>query len=276
MSDATTYTVGGHRQGFAATLREDNWWIGPVLTLLGLLAFVIYATWAAFAGNHYYTAPYLSPFYSPVVFTYPTAAGAAPLSHSWFGDWPAWWPAFLPASPALFILPFPGVFRFTCYYYRKAYYRAFSGTPPACSVGALPQKSYKGETAWMVFQNLHRYALYFALLFIAFLTYDAVISFSKDGKFGVGVGSIILTLNVVFLTCFTCGCHAFRHLIGGKLDCFTCDAGSARRHGAWKRVSLLNARHMAWAWISLFWVGFSDLYVRLVSLGIIKDLNTWN
>ncbi len=276
MSDATTYTVGGHRQGFAATLREDNWWIGPVLTLLGLLAFVIYATWAAFAGNHYYTAPYLSPFYSPVVFTYPAAAGAAPLSHSWFGDWPAWWPAFLPASPALFILPFPGVFRFTCYYYRKAYYRAFSGTPPACSVGALPQKSYKGETAWMVFQNLHRYALYFALLFIAFLTYDAVISFSKDGKFGVGVGSIILTLNVVFLTCFTCGCHAFRHLIGGKLDCFTCDAGSARRHGAWKRVSLLNARHMAWAWISLFWVGFSDLYVRLVSLGIIKDLNTWN
>jgi hypothetical protein len=276
MSDATTYTVGGHREGFAATLREDNWWIGPVLTLLGLLAFVIYATWAAFAGNHYYTAPYLSPFYSPVVFTYPAAAGAAPLSHSWFGDWPAWWPAFLPASPALFILPFPGVFRFTCYYYRKAYYRAFSGTPPACAVGALPQKSYKGETAWMVFQNLHRYALYFALLFIAFLTYDAVISFSKDGKFGVGVGSIVLTLNVVFLTCFTCGCHAFRHLIGGKLDCFTCDAGSARRHGAWKRVSLLNARHMAWAWISLFWVGFSDLYVRLVSLGIIKDLNTWN
>ncbi|MDA0323923.1 MAG: succinate dehydrogenase [Verrucomicrobia bacterium] len=276
MSDATTYAVGGHREGFAATLREDNWWIGPVLTLVGLLAFVIYATWAAFAGNHYYTAPYLSPFYSPVVFTYTTAPGAAPLAHSWFGAWPAWWPAFLPASPALFILPFPGVFRFTCYYYRKAYYRAFSGTPPACAVGALPQKSYKGETAWMVFQNLHRYALYFALLFIAFLTYDAFISFFKDGKFGVGVGSIVLTLNVVFLTCFTCGCHAFRHLIGGKLDCFTCDAGSARRHGAWKRVSLLNARHMVWAWVSLFWVGFSDLYVRLVSLGIIKDLNTWN
>ena len=72
---------------------------------------------------------------------------------------PSWWPWFLPASPAFLILAFPGSFRFTCYYYRKAYYRSFAATPPACAVSALPQKKYKGETALLIFQNLHRYAL---------------------------------------------------------------------------------------------------------------------
>ena len=40
-------------------------------------AFVVYATWAAFQGNHYEYGPYLSPFYSPLLF------GEGP--HSWFG-----------------------------------------------------------------------------------------------------------------------------------------------------------------------------------------------
>jgi hypothetical protein len=37
-------------------------------------------------------------------------------------------------------------------------------------------------------------------------------------------------------------------------------------------VTLFNERHMQWAWVSLFWVGFSDLYVRLVAMGIITDV----
>ena len=95
-----------------------------------------YMTWAAFQGSHYYTAPYLSPLYEPLLFIDATAVGSASIDHAWIGGWPAWWPAFLPVSPALLILAFPGAFRVTCYYYRKAYYRSFSATPPACAVGA--------------------------------------------------------------------------------------------------------------------------------------------
>ncbi len=209
------------------------------------------------------------------MFVDPSVTGGASLEHAWFGGWPSWWPSFVPASPAFLVLAFPGAFRFTCYYYRKAYYRAFAFTPPGCAVTALPQKNYKGETFLLLFQNLHRYALYFALFFIIILFSDAVQAFFRDGKLGIGVGSIVLLLNATFLSCYTLGCHSFRHLVGGKLDCFSCDATSSTRYGLWKRVTLLNENHMLFAWISLFWVGFSDVYVRLVSMGIWHDLSTW-
>src|SRR5688572_28372958 len=51
--------VGGHPRGFAATMRTDSWWVGPALTLTVLLAFVVYTTWAAMQGKHYYVEPYL-------------------------------------------------------------------------------------------------------------------------------------------------------------------------------------------------------------------------
>lgn len=272
---AMTATASQPTSGFATTQRRDRWWIGSVLTVIGLGGFGIYATWAAFQGAHYWYGSYLSPFYSPLLFVNPLAAGAAPLAHAWLGAWPTWWPSILPASPALFILIFPGSFRVTCYYYRKAYYRAFFWTPPACAVGALPQKTYRGETRLLLVQNLHRYALYFAIIFIGILYYDAVQAFFYEGRLGVGVGSIVLTLNATFLACYTFGCHSFRHLVGGRLDCFSCDAKSRLRHGAWQQVSCLNRGHMLWAWISLLWVGFSDVYVRLCSMGVIRDVNTW-
>jgi len=275
--------VGGHVGGFGAGRRTDRWWVGPVLTFGGLMAFIVYATWAAFQGDHFWAEPYLSPFYSPVLFMPPSSVELSMDAHGlpkhvWLADsaWPAWWPSFLPPSPAFLILIFPGVFRFTCYYYRKAYYRSFAGAPVACGVEGVPQKNYRGETFLMAFQNLHRYALYFALAFLFILAYDAIHSFFREGQFGIGVGSIILTINVVLLTCFTCGCHAFRHLVGGRLDCFSCDKGASVRHGVWSRVTCLNQRHMLFAWLSLFWVGLADLYVRLVSMGIVRDLNTWN
>jgi hypothetical protein len=28
---------------------------------------------------------------------------------------------------------------------------------------------------------------------------------------------------------------------------------------------------MMWAWFSLFWVGFTDAYIRLCSMGVITD-----
>ena len=44
---------------------------------------------------------------------------------------------------------------------------------------------------------------------------------------------------------------------------------------AYSCVSCLNRKHMAWAWFSLFTVGFSDLYVRLCSMGVWSDLRIW-
>ena len=287
---AQSTSVGGHQTGFGENRRTDKWWLEPVITVAVFTSFIIYATWAAFQGNHYFTEAYLSPFYSPILFqpgseSMAWAAGGSTLAsiqhHTWLGAWPTWWPQFLPQSPAFLILAFPGAFRFTCYYYRKAYYRAFTGSPPACAVGGIKQKNYKGETRLLLFQNLHRYAMYFAVIFVFILSYDAFCAFFKGGipfkgDFGVGVGSLVLVINAILLGSYTFGCHSFRHLIGGRKDCFSCDFKPTTSHKAWSLSSLLNRKHMAFAWLSLFWVAFSDIYVRLVSMGVWTDLNTWN
>lgn len=277
MSTDSFPILGGHPEGFAATVRKDAWWAGPAFTFFALSLFLVYSTWAALQGEHYYADPYLSPMYSPVLFTDLSRAGAAPLHHAWLGEFPKWWPWFIPATPAVLILAFPGSFRFTCYYYRKAYYRAFAGSPPGCAVvpAAKGKKAYQGETQLLLFQNLHRYTLYFALAFLPILFYDAFLAFFKDGEFGAGVGSFVILANACFLASYTFGCHAFRHLVGGREDCMSCGKNTVR-YAAWKRASWFNGRHMNFAWISLFWVMFTDVYVRLVSMGVIRDLNTWN
>jgi hypothetical protein len=261
--------LGGHAEGFAETQRHDAWWLEPAITFVVFSTFVVYTTWAALQGKNYYVAPYLSPFYSPLLFS------TDPKIDGWFGQWPSWWPWFVPASPAVLILIFPGAFRFTCYYYRKAYYRSFAGSPPACAVGPLAgNRPYRGETFFLIFQNLHRYAMYAALAFVVFLSKDAIESYFYQGRLGVGVGSIILTLNAILLAAYTFGCHSFRHVIGGRTDCMSCGK-TTLKYGAWKRASWFNERHMEFAWLSLVWVMVTDLYVRLLSLGVISDLNTW-
>ncbi len=276
------------KTGFLQTLRTDAWWFESAYVLFGFTAFVIYSTWAGLQGNHFWVGPehgfggYLSPMYSPSLFLNPDPSipGNAPMHHALLGPMPQFilnskLLTFL-ITPAAFILAFPALFRFTCYYYRGAYYKAFAGTPPGCAVGSIPQKKYKGETQLLIFQNLHRYALYFAIIFVFVLSYDAVLSFFRAGKFGVGVGSIILTINPILLGCYTFGCHSFRHLLGGKHDCMSCPGGISKlRHGAYQKVSWLNRNHKLFAWMSLIWVGSTDLYVRLVSHGVITDLNTW-
>ena len=84
------------------------------MTFLGFSAFIVYSTWAAFQNAYYWHDGLLSPFYSPELF------GSSP--HAWFGGKPTWWPGALPFSPAFLILWAPGLFRFTCCYYRGAYY----------------------------------------------------------------------------------------------------------------------------------------------------------
>ena len=271
------------KPGLFSTDRKDFWWKEPLWTGLGFLVFVIYTTWAMLQGNYYWWSAfqdgfggYLSPFYSPLFFINEGVDGVAPLSHAWFGAWPEWIPRFVPATPAILILAGPLSFRMTCYYYRKFYYRAYFLTPPGCAVSGFPQKKYKGETALFVFQNLHRYTLYIALVIIAILSYDGILSLFRGGKLGVGVGSLILIINPILLSGYTFGCHAFRHLVGGNKNCFTCIKGKPTvRYRLWKGVSVLNSRHMFWAWASMVWVAFSDIYVRMVASGAWTDLNTW-
>ena len=266
--------VGGHPLGPAATNREDKWWIAPLLTVAVLGGFVVYATWAAFQGAHYYAGPYLSPFYSPLLFTDLSAPGHGPLAHAWLGSWPSWGPSFIPASPALLILPIPGLLRFTCYYYRKSYYRAFTGSPPGCAVNPASTRTYSGESRLLLFQNLHRYAFYLAMFYPPILLYDAYLACFYNGEFGIGVGTVIMFVNAILLGAYTFGCHSFRHLIGGGEDCMSC-GNNTLQYKTWKNVSWLNARHALFAWVSLFWVAGTDIYIRLVSMGVLKDFNTW-
>jgi hypothetical protein len=248
-------------------MRKDAWWVQPVLVFLGLSTFIVYATWAAFQGVHYTFGPYLSPFYSPELF--------GDSSHSWFGPRPDWWPGFVPWSPAFLILWAPGGFRLTCYYYRGAYYKAFWADPISCTVGE-PRKRYRGENSFpLILQNVHRYFLYLALLFLVFLSYDVWLAlwFTDPAtgvtSFGVGVGTLVLATNVVLLGSYTLGCHSLRHLVGGVMDRIS---RSPTRLAAYKCVGCLNRRHMVFAWLSLFMVGFSDLYIRLCSMGIWIDV----
>jgi hypothetical protein len=246
---------------FGETTRRDFWWVQPLAVFLALFTFIVYATWAAFQGEHYEFGPYLSPFYSPLLF------GEG--HHAWFGPKPGWWPGALPFSAALFILWAPGGFRVTCYYYRGAYYKAFWADPPSCTVGE-PRKSYWGERSFpLIIQNIHRYFLYLGLLFIVVLTYDAIMSFRFPDGFGVGVGSLVLTVNTILLAGYTFSCHSLRHIIGGRKDEI---AGNALQSGCYSCVSALNRKHQVFAWLSLCSVAFADLYVRLCSLGVWTDV----
>jgi len=253
-------------RSFGRTRRRDAWWVQPVVTFLVLSAFVVYATWAAFQGEHYESGPYLSPFYSPLLFGEST--------HAWFGANPPWWPAAIPFSAALLILWAPGGFRFTCYYYRGAYYKAFWADPPSCSVGE-PRKKYLGERSFpLILQNVHRYFLYLALIFIVILSYDVWLALWFDNgaggrEFGIGLGTILLALNVVLLGGYTFGCHSLRHLVGGGRDEISKSPVCA---ASYKCTSALNHRHMLFAWMSLISVAFADLYVRLCSMGIWQDV----
>jgi hypothetical protein len=239
-------TVNGDRARIGArTLRKDRWWLPPLVTVAVLGGFVIYGTWVAFVNRDYFADPYLSPFYSPCL-----ATSCEEPTWAIVGDW---WPL----SPALLVLPFPLGFRLTCYYYRKA-----------CAVpDARPR--YTGETRFpLILQNIHRYFFYLALPFPLILAWDALRAFHFPEGWGIGLGTVILLVNAVFLALYTLSCHSCRHLCGGRLNSFS---KAPVRYWMWRQVSALNARHMLLAWVSLVFVALADLYVRLVATGAISD-----
>ena len=164
-----TVDVPLKRVRFGHTARKDGWWVMPLVTFVVFTSFIVYTTWALLQGDNYAYGNYLSPFYEPEIF------GNSP--HAWFGPWRWPWLPFVKFSPAMLILIFPLAFRMTCYYYRGAYYKAFWADPPSCAVGE-PRHDYRGEAKWpLLIQNIHRYALYFALIFNILLLTGAVKSF---------------------------------------------------------------------------------------------------
>ena len=245
----------------ARTLRKDNWRRAPLITFLGLSLFVVYGTVRAFWAVNYYASPYLSPFYSPCITT-----NCVPEASD-FGQPISWWPL----SPALLILVFPLGFRLTCYYYRKAYYRSFWQSPPACAV-AEPHTRYTGETQFpLIMQNVHRYFWYVAMIFGLLLTYDAILGFrNPEGEWGhMGLGTVILLINAGLIWAYTLSCHSCRHIMGGKLKHFS---KHPIRYRAWQQISKLNAKHMQLAWASLIWLAVTDLYILGLASGTISDL----
>jgi hypothetical protein len=259
---STTEASGGRAQLSARTLRTDRWWLPPLATLVGLGAWVIYATARVFMQSYYFVPRYgyLSPFYSPCL-----SDGCNPEA-SHFGQFLPDWP-WLPYAAVS--LPFLLLFRLTCYYYRKAYYRSFYGSPPACAV-AEPHKRYTGETRFpLLFQNAHRYFFYIALIVTLINTFDACVAMIEpDGSFGFGLGNIVLWINVVFLWIYTLSCHSCRSIIGGRLNHFS---RHPVRYKLWTQITVLNARHMQWAWITLATLAISDFYILLVSAGVFAD-----
>ena len=255
---------GGPTPGRAAiaarTLRTDRWWLQPLLTVLALVAFVVYSSFRAFQNAYYFSEPYISPFYSPCL---TTACEGDTFPKLFTGpDW---------ISPAIYILVFPLGIRLTCYYYRKAYYRSFWLSPPACAV-AEPHRRYTGETRFpLIGQNVHRYFLYAALVINAILFYDAVLAFRDEtGEWGhMGLGTVILLVNAALLFLYSLSCHSCRHIVGGRLNSFS---RHPVRYRFWTVVSQLNARHMQYAWASLASVALADLYVFLLATGTISDL----
>ncbi len=224
------------------TDRADNARFGPGV-VVGLAFFVVYMVWAGLQTEYFSAGPYVSPAFVPLFYVDPTAHGSASIEQALLGRWPRWWPDFIP-SPSFLIVVVPLAFRGGgCCYYR-------------------------GEMRVLSLLYLHRATLYIGLALLPFLFYEAFSSlywFDMSGEkvLGIGVGSGVLFVNAMLLSANTLGCNAWRHLVGGRLE-------------KWSFTAWLNARHLQLAWISLYWFLFSDVYVRLVSMGLIADLNTWH
>jgi hypothetical protein len=256
---------GTARQGFGATTRRDNWIVYPVVQALVFTVCAGYLTfsgifWEPIFATGYVWDGYLSPLFSPLIV---------------WQDMPRW------LSPGLLILWIPIGFRATCYYYRKAYYRFYFGDPPGCAVGE-PQihRRFALENALpFILQNLHRYLLYLAFIPLTFLWLDIIPAFLApagepgvtDPGLRVGLGGLLFLVNVVLLTGYSLSCHSLRHLVGGRVDCFSCTSARRVRYTLWQRITDLNRNHMWWAWTSLITVTASDIYVRLLVLGVITD-----
>ncbi len=232
-----------------STSRRDPWWLEFVISSIVFGGLIIYSIVRAFQAKYYEFGAYTSPLYP------------LPLKVGWI-------------SPVLLTLWIPAGFRITCYFCRRVYYRSLFADPPACAVKEI-KRDYKGESVFpYILVNIHRYFLLLVLLFVPIHWAHALLSFAKWGEggtfgIGVGLGSLILTIDAVFLTLYVLSCHSLRHFVGGRLDIFS---KNTRNYKVWKFVSKLNERHGLFFWLSLVSVGVADFYIYLLASGAISDI----
>ena len=174
-------------------------------------------------------------------------------------------------SPTVLVLPFVGLFRLTCYAYRKDYHRHVFKHPIACTTNARedsPARSYSGETGFFRIENLHRYFMYFSVLILPFFFYDFYIAVAYSGILKITFGSLLLLANAVVVTVWVFSCHAVRHLTGGRVDCYGCKLAGKSRNRFFRLQSYFNVHHEALAWASLILFISVDLYLRALSAGL--------
>jgi hypothetical protein len=235
--------------------RRDFWWGIPAFQFVGLVSFIIYAFWAIMIDTDDFKVEkthYVSPFFSPEV----EVSG---------------WPDQL--SPALILIWAPVGFRTTCYYARKVYFRAFLADPPGCAIGEFRKLDgkYKGESSWpWILNNLHRYFFYAAFILAAIKWYDFVLAMRFETEtgateWGLGIGTVLLGGEALFLTLYVLSCHSFKHLLGGGIDCHNCSRAGKARYAGWKRIKNLNENHHIYFWISLVLIVVADVYIRLIA-----------
>ncbi|MCL5094580.1 MAG: hypothetical protein M1168_01185 [Candidatus Marsarchaeota archaeon] len=167
-------------------------------------------------------------------------------------------------SPTILIIPIIALFRLTCYGFRKSYNRHLFKHPQSCIISRQNdnQNYYTGETSLLFrIENLHRYFMYFSLLILPFFYYDLYLSFVFNLSI-LRLGSIFLLIDTILLTLYIFSCHSIRNLIGGNKDCFSCLKFSQKRKKIFDLQSFLNSNHEFFAWSSLVFIIFVDLYIR--------------
>ena len=174
-------------------------------------------------------------------------------------------------SPTILVVPVVGLFRLTCYAYRKDYYRNIFNHPQSCAAdvrGDSTSRGYSGETTLFAFNNLHRYLLYIGIILLPFFYYDFYVSVTYFGGFVLRFASVLILLNALLLTLWVFSCHAFRHVFaGGNVKCYDCALKPKARKGFFNFQSMLNKRHEDWAFISLVVIVLVDLYLRALAAG---------
>jgi hypothetical protein len=241
----------------ARTLRTDSWRASPNYTALILYFFILYTIVRLFMNTGYYVTPfhYLTPVYSPCI-SASCVSGASDFGH--------WLPAMPTGVPlAILIIPILAGFRTTCYYYRKAGYRSLWLSPRACAVPE-PHGRYTGETRFpLIIMNFHRYFFWLAAVLLLVNTFDAIKAFEGESGFRIGLGTVIMWVNVVMLWLYSLSCHACRHAVGGRINTFS---RHPLRYKMWTGVSRLNPHHGNFAMASLVTVIFTDAYIMTLSL----------
>ena len=259
--------------GLGRTNRIDNWLRQPLAMGIALTAAMIYTAVRLFLYPdtiHYEVngATVMSPIFSPNVLEWELFG----LKEWGETDAPSW------VNAAILVLWIPFGFRGTCYYMRRVYYRTFFASPVACWVDEpeINKKiGYKGEKRLFIFNNLHRYFLYAAMIILVIKWWDVThtLHFTEGAAqgWGICIGTLVMGFEAFLLTMYVTSCHALRHLAGGVLDRWTSPIAKLRGK-LFGRISVLNRSHGFWFWTSLTFVFLGDLWVLAVDAGMVSDM----